>query len=171
MRQASVPKVDDHRRPGGADSEHGDKDGRWISMRLDGLVVVAELIDRFEADLLAAALRSEQIPVTINEDSRRSMLGGGLLGPGTHGADPVVEVLVPAEREDEAREVIAASLADEVKLPASFRDEEIAAWSEGVAGHTNRRRNLTRRWVLGWIYLLFAVVVIILVIGALNAGG
>jgi hypothetical protein len=126
-------------------------------MRMDGLVVLAEFIDRFEADLLVAALRSEGIPATVNEDPRRPMLAGGLLGPGTHGADPVVELLVPAERLDDAREVMEAA-ASEDSLPPEFRDE---VWTEQVGVNSRRRRNLRRRWVLACIYTLFGLVVVI----------
>jgi hypothetical protein len=135
---------------------------------MDGLVVVASLIDRFEADLLMAALRSEGIPVTTEEDSRRAMLGGGLLGPGTHGADPVIEVLVPAERLDEARVVASLSALGEESLPPEFRDE---VWSERVS-HRNRRRRTIKRWmVLGPIVFMFAAVVLILVLGAVQSLG
>jgi hypothetical protein len=133
-------------------------------MRLDGLVVLAELIDRFEADVLVAALRSEGIPTHVAEDSRRPMLGGGLLGPGTHGADPVVEVLVPAERLADARVVMDAM---ESSLPPEFTED--VDWSDHVAHGNRRRRNLRRRWVLAWIYLLFAAVVVIGAIGAVSS--
>jgi hypothetical protein len=135
-------------------------------MRLDGLVVLAELTDRFEADVLIAALKAERIPATIAEDSRRSMLGGGLLGPGTHGADPVVEVLVPAVRLDEARAVLDVTTVGDAALPPEFRDE---VWDDHVGAGRRRRRNLRRRWVLFWIYALFAVVVVILLVGVVSS--
>jgi hypothetical protein len=135
-------------------------------MRLDGLVVLTELTDRFEADVLIAALKAGGIPATIAEDSRRSMLGGGLLGPGTHGADPVVEVLVPAARLGEARAVLEVTTVGDAVLPPEFRDE---AWDEHVGTRRHRRRNLRRRWVLFWIYALFAVIVVILLVGVVSS--
>jgi hypothetical protein len=137
-------------------------------MRLEGLAVAASTIDRLEADLIAAALRSEGIPVTYNQDSRRSMMGGGLLGPGTHGADPLIEILVPDDRLDEAREVVRVTTLGEDTLPPEFRDE---VWDEHVGVRHRRRRRVLRLMVLTPIYLALAVIVLALVIVAVSKLG
>jgi hypothetical protein len=129
---------------------------------MEGLSVVAEVVDRFEADLLAAALRAEAIPVSFNEDSRRSMLGGGLLGPGTHGADVMIEVLVPTHRLEEAHEVLRVGRLGEDSLPPEFRDD---VWAEGVSVNSRRRRRARRMIVLVPLYGMAAAVVLVAVLG------
>ena len=133
-------------------------------MKMDGLTVVHEYLDHFEADVDVAALRAAGIVATIEEDTRHGLMGNGLLGPGTRGTDPVFRLLVREEDADEARALLHRG---EDSLPAAFRDGEVAAWRQSVASRGHGRRRARRRWVLAWIYGLFALLVVIALIGLL----
>jgi hypothetical protein len=108
-------------------------------MRMDGLAVVAELTDRTEADLLVAALTSEGIPAAISEDSHHPTPDP------LDRTDPVVEILVPAGRLEKAVAVLNHA-PDPTDTPPPHRALVIVP-----------------------IYLMFALVVLILVAGAIAA--